>query len=1032
MHPGASALLVALPAFAGPSAAQAPFDPAPQPSARLAAALDGWRRAHGARWQVVPAADADHAQFLWGSRAEPAFELRDEADAVLLARLALAESAELHGLDPTTLIVDRVRFLPLALGGSSDKWTVRFVQAVDGVPVHRSAANVLLDTQGALLSVQTLGARATAHLITTPALRAAAARRGAAALFERFVGAAPTRRGPAELTIVTERRGAREVPRLAWQVDLMREEAGRRPTGLRYWLDAHDGSFLGRESLVHDFDVTGTVYTYVTPPDRADIHDAPDNQPVLVPLPYVEIRSSTHGAVHSDANGDFTFPGAGPVLDVQITYDGEFATIDSLLPGTDYEFELASLNGEGNVLTLNPAPGPQAFSTTEANAYVTIAELRDRVRFVNPGDDTADFQAVVDMNDWYVECFGGMFSQNGPRLYFPRGDDVDCYHGAFSTMVAHEMGHWLASLYGTGSGGAIGEGTADIFAMYLYDTPDWAEDYCLDASECTVASGPVRSGENGRQFCGFDQGQLDQSCHPGGIHGNGQVWMGAAWKVRRNLHTLYGDPPGAYGPGDFAADSLFFAWLNAYTQFEIHPVLEKQWLVLSDTDGDICNGTPFSDQIRDAFDEQGFPVPSLPGMCFAFGDVIFDGDEGDEIGPYLVAAPVEAPARAGVVAVTIHYSVDGGAFQQAAMSQDPTSGIWSGGIPGQLSPARVDFYLEAQDVTGATGRWPEAAPSELLRIAVGARIAVLRDDFETDLGWTVENEGLAAGAWERVDPVGTLYQPEDDFGAGTHCWLTGQAHTGDSDFDHEVKGGPARLVSPPLYLGGHLARIRFAAWFANPLGDDELVLEVREEGSSSWVRVGQVWGGDAGGWSTFDVEAELPDGDPVQLRLSVADDPDDDVLEAAVDDIEVSVLAPVGACRPAPYCVGAPSSAGPGASIGWSGSTSVAANDLVLEASGLPPGQFGLFFYGRSPIQVPFGDGFLCVGGGVFRLNPPLVTDAAGEVARPLDLTRPPAASGAGAITAFSTWRAQFWYRDPAGGGAGFNTSDGLTLPFCP
>ena len=26
----------------------------------------------------------------------------------------------------------------------------------------------------------------------------------------------------------------------------------------------------------------------------------------------------------------------------------------------------------------------------------------------------------------------------------------------------------------------------------------------------------------------------------------------------------------------------------------------------------------------------------------------------------------------------------------------------------------------------------------------------------------------------------------------------------------------------------------------------------------------------------------------------------------------------------------------------------------------------------------------------------------------------------------------QFWYRDPAGGGAGFNLSDGLSATFCP
>jgi hypothetical protein len=42
--------------------------------------------------------------------------------------------------------------------------------------------------------------------------------------------------------------------------------------------------------------------------------------------------------------------------------------------------------------------------------------------------------------------------------------------------------------------------------------------------------------------------------------------------------------------------------------------------------------------------------------------------------------------------------------------------------------------------------------------------------------------------------------------------------------------------------------------------------------------------------------------------------------------------------------------------------------------------------------------------------------------------TLPPGAT----ITAGSTWNFQFWYRNPAAGGAGFNLSDGLSIRFCP
>ena len=63
----------------------------------------------------------------------------------------------------------------------------------------------------------------------------------------------------------------------------------------------------------------------------------------------------------------------------------------------------------------------------------------------------------------------------------------------------------------------------------------------------------------------------------------------------------------------------------------------------------------------------------------------------------------------------------------------------------------------------------------------------------------------------------------------------------------------------------------------------------------------------------------------------------------------------------------------------------------------------------------------------VFRL-PIQATDGFGEADRTLDLNNMPG----GPITAGQQWNFQFWYRNPAAGGAGFNLSDGLSVTFCP
>ncbi len=127
------------------------------------------------------------------------------------------------------------------------------------------------------------------------------------------------------------------------------------------------------------------------------------------------------------------------------------------------------------------------------------------------------------------------------------------------------------------------------------------------------------------------------------------------------------------------------------------------------------------------------------------------------------------------------------------------------------------------------------------------------------------------------------------------------------------------------------------------------------------------------------------------------------------------------------YCSTSPNSAGPGASISASGSTSIAANDLVLEILGAPPSVQGLFFFGFSEDAVLFGNGLRCVGAPLQRL-PVSPSDVLGTVSFPLDQNSPQVG---GSITAGMAGKFQYWYRDQ-GVGANFNLSDGLSVIFAP
>jgi hypothetical protein len=146
------------------------------------------------------------------------------------------------------------------------------------------------------------------------------------------------------------------------------------------------------------------------------------------------------------------------------------------------------------------------------------------------------------------------------------------------------------------------------------------------------------------------------------------------------------------------------------------------------------------------------------------------------------------------------------------------------------------------------------------------------------------------------------------------------------------------------------------------------------------------------------------------------------------DSMSTPAEGPGEDCTMQNYCITSPNSAGAGALIAGSGSTSIGANDFGLAVSACPTNQFGMFYYGSYAVQVPFGAGLRCVGGSIVRFGIQHV-DNAGDAARAIDYgSLPPG----GQIQAGDTWRFQFWYRDPMAGGTTFNLSDGLEARFCP
>ena len=129
------------------------------------------------------------------------------------------------------------------------------------------------------------------------------------------------------------------------------------------------------------------------------------------------------------------------------------------------------------------------------------------------------------------------------------------------------------------------------------------------------------------------------------------------------------------------------------------------------------------------------------------------------------------------------------------------------------------------------------------------------------------------------------------------------------------------------------------------------------------------------------------------------------------------------------YCTSTVNSTGAASIISALGSNSIAADDLVLRASNLPT-QPGIFIAGPSPGQVPFFNGFLCVGTSGLQRFATVNTPANGVIQESVTIAT--SAPGGLNVAAGQPYYFQRWNRDPAAGGGNANFSDGIEIIHVP
>lgn len=242
----------------------------------------------------------------------------------------------------------------------------------------------------------------------------------------------------------------------------------------------------------------------------------------------------------------------------------------------------------------------------------------------------------------------------------------------------------------------------------------------------------------------------------------------------------------------------------------------------------------------------------------------------------------------------LRYRHAGDDFAATPLIASP-DGLFRAVLPPAYCNDVTEYYFSVEGVTTGPICCPADAPATTYSSLAGSLTTIFTDDFETDTGWTVENDPhLIAGAWERGIPVGGGNggdPPTDGDGSGT-CYLTDN-RDGNSDVDL----GITWLISPAFDLAGcENAKVSYLLWYTNLVGNDPrndlFKIHVSNNDGAEWTKVGVVGPHSRFGWTarSFMLGDFVELTSQVRVRFEASDLNDISIVEAGIDDFQVKIL----------------------------------------------------------------------------------------------------------------------------------------------